>query len=297
MLFTGPILLETASQVSLHCKRTAESTSAWRRTRGWLRVVASAAAILFLHSNATAVDRATNSERPPAVEFLGATNGFGVKQIKTADVPLLVDDAAGFYLIGSATGTDDRNNIASFVKNTDGALHSMNGATKVSLPYSFTVEPDAKEKNKLAFKISLGPATMSIATVSMPVDGHRKLFTSYRYEGAKKIERFDQNPDHYKPLDRGQYNIRFAPGQPKWGEMIGPDFTVRVTITKSSRPMSLAFVDAPSLSTGVRNVEFGFGALKVGERATATGHIQVFKTDRALLKLIPGRDAASNDAK
>jgi hypothetical protein len=153
----------------------------------------------------------------------------------------------------------------------------MNGDTKVSLPYSFTVEPDAKDQTKLAFKISLGPATMPIATVSMPVDGHRKLFTSYRYEGAKKIERIDQNPDHYTPPDRGQYNIRFAPGLPKWGEMIGPDFTVRVTLTASSRPMSLAFVDAPSLSTGVRNVEFGFGALKIGERASAAGHIQILK--------------------
>ena len=119
---------------------------------------------------------------------------------------------------------------------------------------------------------------MPLATVSMPVDGHRQLFTSYRYEGAKKIERYDQNPDHYTPPDRGQYNIRFAPGQPKWGEMIGPDFTVRVTLTSSSRPMSLAFVDAPSLSTGVRNVEFGFGALKLGDQATATGHIQITKS-------------------
>ncbi len=221
----------------------------------------------------------TGSSQPPAVEFIGVKNGFGIKQIKAGGVPLLVDDAAGFYLIGSATGTDDRNNIASFVKNTDGALHSMNGEKKVSLPYSFTLEPDAKDKSKIAFKISLGPATMPIATVSMPVEGHRQLFTSYRYEGGKQIERYDQNPDHYTPPDRGQYNIRFAPGLPKWGEMIGPDYTVRVTLTANSRPMSLAFVDAPSLSTGVRNVEFGFGAFKVGDKATAAGYIHAFKPD------------------
>jgi len=210
---------------------------------------------------------------------MGAVNGFGVKQIKAGKVPLLVDDAAGFYLIGSATGTDDRNNIASFVKNNNGVMRSMNGAAKVSLPYSFTVQADAKDKSKLTFNISLGPATIALATVSMPVDGHRKLFTSYRYDGGANVERYDQNPDHYTPPGRGQYNIRFAPGNPKWGEMIGPEYTVRVTITKSSRPMSLAFVDAPSLSTGVRNVEFGFGSLKVGERATASGYIQVFKSE------------------
>jgi hypothetical protein len=249
--------------------------------------MAGAALFLFLHSNATAVDSATNSGRPPAVEFFGAKNNFGVKQIKADDRPLLVDDAAGFYLIGSATGTDDRNNIASFVKNDDGLLRSMNGAKAVSLPYSFTLKADAKESNKLNFKIALGPATMPIATVSMPVDGHRKLFTSYRYEGATKIERYDENPDHYTPPDRGRYNIRFASGQPKWGEMIGPDFTVRVTLTEQSRPMSLAFVDAPSLSTGVRNVEFGFGALKLGDRATAIGYIQVLKTQPGLIDTRP----------
>ena len=279
MLFTGPKLLGTACRISLHCKQGVGRTSAWPRTRVWLRAVAGAALFLFLHSNATAVDNVTNSGRLPAVEFFGAKNNFGVKQIKADGRPLLVDDAAGFYLIGSATNVAARNNIASFVKNDDGLLHSMNGAKAVSLPYSFTLKADPEESNKLNFKIALGPATMPIATVSMPVDGHRKLFTAYRYEGSKQIERYDQHPDHYPPPDRGQYNIRFASGLPKWGEMIGPDFTVRVTLTENSRPMSIAFVDAPSLSTGVRNVEFGFGALKVGDRATVAGYIQVFKSD------------------
>ncbi len=221
-------------------------------------------------------DRAADSPRPIAIQFIGAASGFGVKQITAGGVPLLVDDAAGFYLIGSATGADDRNNIASFVKNNNGVMRSMNGATHASLPYSFTAEPDAHDSSKLLFKIALGPATVPLATVSMPVDGHRKLFDSYRYEGSEKKERYDENEDHYTPPGRGRYNIRFAPGNPKWGEMIGPDFTVRVVIATSSRPLTLAFVDAPSLSTGVRNVEFGFGRLAVGQRATASGYIQVF---------------------
>jgi hypothetical protein len=234
--------------------------------------------LCFSAKGAAVEDRSADSPKPIRVEFLGAASGFGVKQIKADGIPLLVDDAAGFYLIGSGTGTDDRNNIASFVKHNNGVLRSMNGASAASLPYSLTVEPDANDKTKLNFNISLGPASVPLATVSMPVDGHRKLFTSYRFEGSPKAERYDQNPDHYTPPGRGQYNIRFAPGNPHWGEMIGPNYTVRVTLTKSSRPMSLAFVDAPSLSTGVRNVEFGFGALKVGDRASASGYVQVYKT-------------------
>jgi hypothetical protein len=246
-----------------------------------LGIALSLSAVYWLVTDsAIAEDRNGSSQKPVRVEFIGVQSGFGVKQIKANGVPRLVDDAAGFYLIGSGTGTDDRNNVASFVKNNNGVMRSMNGATAVSLPYSFVAEPDAKDTSKLNFTIALGPATVPLATVSMPVDGRRKLFTTYRYEGGKKDERYDDNPDHYTPPGRGQYNIRFAPGNPKWGEMIGPDFTVRVTLTKSSRPMSLAFVDAPSLSTGVRNVEFGFGAMKVGEQATTNGYVQVYKTPR-----------------
>jgi hypothetical protein len=230
--------------------------------------------------------RACSAEPLPA-KFLGVADGFGVKQLKAGGVPLLVDDAAGFYLIGSELNIDDGNNIASFVKNTDGAMHSMNGATRVSMPYKFTLRPDADDPSKLYFDVKIGPATMAIATVSIPLEAHRQLFSLYRYEGDDRPGRYDQNPGHYTPPGRGEYNLKFAPGRPKWGEMMGPDYTLRFTLTSSSRPMSLAFVDAPSLSTGVRNVEFGFGEFKVGEQATAAGTIQLFKTDRRLFSKLP----------
>lgn len=220
----------------------------------------------------------------PTIEFIGMKDGFGVKQIKADSVPLLVDDAAGFYLIGSGSGVDDTNNIASFVADNNGMLRSMNGAKQVSLPYSFKLQPDAKDRHKCKFEIALGPAPVKLATVSMPVDGRQQMFDRIRYEGERKVWRYTDNPAGYTPPGRGQYNIRTAPGHPKWGEMIGPDYTVRVTITNSSRPLSLSFVDAPSLSTGVRNVEFGFGSFAVGERAAASGYLEVEKTDPQVLQ-------------
>jgi hypothetical protein len=218
---------------------------------------------------------------PPAIQFVGAVNGFGLKQINADGTPLLVDDAAGFYLIGSGTGADNRNNIASFVKGNDGTMQSMNGDKVVSIPYSFELKANPKDKTRIDFAISLGPATVPLATVSMPLDGHRGLFTHYRYDGATERGNFDGNPPGYTPPGREEYRIKFAPGKPRWGEMIGPKYTVRVTLTSHSRPMSLAFVDAPSLSTGVRNVEFGFGAMKPCERATAAGFIQVMNSESA----------------
>jgi hypothetical protein len=227
------------------------------------------------------------SATPLPAEFLGVADGFGIKQLKAGGVPLLVDDAAGFYLIGSEHNIDDRNNIASFVKNNDGAMHSMNGAARVSMPYTITLKPDARDPSKLFFDVKIGPATMAIATVSMPLEAHRQLFSLYRYEGSDQPGRYDLNPDHYTPPGRGEYNLKFAPGRPKWGEMLGPDYTLRCTLTSSSRPMTLGFVDAPSLSTGVRNVEFGFGRFEIGDEATASGYIQLLETDRSLFGQLP----------
>jgi hypothetical protein len=220
----------------------------------------------------------------PTLDFIGVKDGFGVKQIKAEGVPLLVDDAAGFYLICSGSGVDDTNNIASFVADNNGTLRSMNGAKQVSLPYSFKLQPDAKNLRRLTFEIVLGPAPIKLATVSMPVDGRRQVFDRLRYDGERTVWQYADNAAGYTPPGRGQYNIRTATGHPKWGEMIGSDYTVRVTITNSSRPLSLSFVDAPSLSTGVRNVEFGFGSFATGDRATASGYLEIEKTDPRVLR-------------
>ncbi len=47
--------------------------------------------------------------------------------------------------------------------------------------------------------------------------------------------------------------------------------------------MGLAFVNAPQLGGGIRDVEFGFNGLKTTQTKTASGTIQVFRTDPASL--------------
>lgn len=195
---------------------------------------------------------------------------------------LLVDDGtAGFNLIGSDTNKDDPNNISSIVRNNNGVMRTMNGSPTPYLPYSFTFQRDAQNSNRLFFSTSLGPSAFNLKTVSMPLGGRLERFTHWRYAGATSLQRYDQNPPTYKSSD-GQIYIAFAPGSPAWGEAIGPDYTLRVTITKTSWPLSLAFVNAPFLSTGVRDVEFGFGPIGVGQRASASGFIDVYRTDPAL---------------
>jgi hypothetical protein len=214
--------------------------------------------------------------------------GVGVK-IWADGNRLLVDDAgAGFYLIGSNDDTDDENNIASFVRNNNGVMRPMNGAPTPYLPYSFTFQRDPNNSNKLYFNISIGPSEFDFTTISFPLDGRQQLFTHWRHSGSSSLGRYDQNPYTYTPPGGGPIYIKFVPGNITWGEMIGPDYTVRITLTSSSRPnRGVAFVNAPSLSTGVRNVEFGFGPVGKGQRATASGFIQVFRTDPALLAQPP----------
>jgi hypothetical protein len=201
---------------------------------------------------------------------------------------LLVDDAgAGFYIIGSNDDTDDGNNVASFVRNNNGSLRPMNGATTPHIPYSFTFRRDPQNTNRLFFDASVGPSPFEFTTISFPLDGRRERFTHWRYAGASSMQRYDKNTYRYTPPGGGPIYIEFAPGTPAWGEMIGPDYTVRITVTSRSRPMSLAFVEAPSLSTGVRNVEFGLGRIRKGQSASVSGYIQVFKTDPALFSQAP----------
>ena len=47
--------------------------------------------------------------------------------------------------------------------------------------------------------------------------------------------------------------------------------------------MSLGFVNAPSLGSGIRDAEFGCGAVKAGQSASASGVIQVFRTEQRTL--------------
>jgi len=202
---------------------------------------------------------------------------------------LLVDDAGvGFYLIGSNDDTDDLNNIASFVKNNNGLMRTMNGAPTPYIPYSFTFQPDPQNRNKLFFKASVGPSPFAFTTISMPLDGRLERFTYYRYAGSSSLGRYDANPYAYTPPGAGPIYVKGVHGNIAWAEMIGPDYTVRITLTSTSRPnRGVAFVNAPSLSTGIRNVEFGFGAVRVGESATASGFIEVSRTDPALFAQAP----------
>ena len=225
------------------------------------------------------------SATPIAAQFDDVGNsGWGIKQITAEGRNLLV--GAGFGFIGSRPGVgDNENNISSASRHTsNGVMRPFNNNTQVGgyLPYSLNFSRDANDRSKVQFNGSVGGPNGSpfdFATLSMPMDSVRG-FTYFRWSGASGVLRYDQNPFSYNS-STGPIHIKFAPGSPVWGEIIGVDYTIRVTMN-SSRPLSLAFVEAPGL--GVRNVEFGFiGGLPRGQKATVSGTIQTFRTDRALL--------------
>lgn len=191
---------------------------------------------------------------------------------------------AGFYVIGSDDDSDDGDNISSHSKSSkNGVMFPLNPIYKEPYcPYNFILAKDSNNPRRLNFSVSVAPAKFNFTTISVPLDGRKQRFTHWRYEGSGIPKRYDSNPPNYTPPGLPQTNIAKATGQPKWGEMIGPDYTVRYTVTSRSRNLGLFFVNSPGLGGGVNNVEFSFGGVSKGQTASMSGYIEVFLSDPAL---------------
>ena len=228
-------------------------------------------------SSVAAAVTATASARAAASQLnvqFDAVADYGVRQIRANGQNLLV--GAGFGFIGSQTGVDDTGNITTAIPNNGGVMRPINGHSSPSMPFDLTFRVDRNNSTKLYFEGSIGPSADQFATISMPMDSTRQ-FTHWRYSGSSEVHRYDRNPFAYQH-EHGPVNIAQAPGNPVWGEIIKSDYTIRVTLTNSSRRMGLFFVDHPD----TRNVEFSFGAVRAGETARVSGYIQVSRTDPAI---------------
>ncbi len=203
-----------------------------------------------------------------------AVADYGVKQIKVNGQNLLV--GAGFGFIGSQSGADNTGNITTARPNNGGIMRPFNGDSSPYLPFDLTFRVDPNNSSKLYFEGRIGPSEFDFATVSMPMDSSRQ-FTHWRHSGSSEVRRYDQNPFAYQH-EHGPVKIAQAPGNPSWGEIIKSDYTIRVTLTNSSRNMGLFFVNHPD----TRNVEFSFGRVRRGEGASVSGSIQVSRTDPSI---------------
>lgn len=215
----------------------------------------------------------------PAAASFDAVDNVGVRQITVNGQRLLT--GCGFGLIGSETGADDTGNITSCRSGNDGVMRPFSGASTPYLNHSLAFRRDPADPSKIFFEARVGPSQFNFATVSLPMDCVRD-FTYLNYAGLSALGRYDQAPYAYTPRDGGPISIRWATGTPAWGEIVGVDYSIRVVITQRSRPLPLAFVEAPHL--GVRNVEFSFGAVRVGQSVSVAGYIQVFRTDASTLQ-------------
>lgn len=226
------------------------------------------------------------SATPVAAQF-NPRNNFGLTQIVVDGQNLLLDN--GFHVIGGKAANLDtqQNNINSEdPNNSNGRMYPGGNPANGSIPYSMTFTRVANDASKLNFNVSVGSSATKFASISIPLEAKMQYFTHWRSSVAPgTLYRYDQNPlSQGYGGGVGNYYISFAPAGAVWGEMIGPKYTIRVTLNSSSRSMPLAFVNAPSLSTGDRDVEFSFGTVNAGSTATASGTIQVFRTDEALLR-------------
>lgn len=198
----------------------------------------------------------------------------GIVQITANGTPLLT--GCGFYFIGSATGSDDQNNITTCNSN-NGGLMRPTGSLSPSLTEQMFFQVDPTNPAKLNFGGEYGPSTQFFSSVSMPMDARRDLFTFFRYQGSP-LRRYDDNPYSYS-ISLGPVSIFNAGNNQSWAEIISDEYTIRVTLTGASKIMPLYFVNHPS----TRNIEYSFNSVQLNEHNNVTASFEVYETDPAIL--------------
>jgi hypothetical protein len=223
----------------------------------------------------------------PVAAAFHAIDNKQIDSIKVDGINLL--QGSGFDIIGSRGTADDLNNVASESPyNSNGIMRPYNGqAQGGSLPYSFKFTKDNGDASKYYFTASVGKSSFNYAVMDIPLSGKTSLFTYFRTSANPTLQRYDEignGKPAYNNAGVGNYYIEGAGTNVQWAEMIGPQYTLRLTITNSSAPMSLAFVNVPGLGGGVRDLEYGFvNGLPKNAQRSVSGVIQVFRTDTSLL--------------
>lgn len=222
----------------------------------------------------------------PVAATFSARDNYALTSINVDGVNLL--QGSGFHIIGSVGTNDDQNNVASESPyNSNGVMKAYNNAPGGGqVPYILKFSKDANDASKNYFTASVGKSTTSYSVMNIPLEANASLFTYWRHSNSLGLRRYDQNQSSYEKADTGKYYIEGVAGVSSWAEIIGSQYTIRVTITKSSVPMGLSFVNAPGLGGGIRDVEFGFSGLPANQKRTASGVIQVFRTDSSILPVI-----------
>jgi hypothetical protein len=219
-----------------------------------------------------------------AVDYSSARDNHSLRQIKVDGVNLL--QGSGFHIIGSKSNADDLNNVASeSPHNSNGVMRPYNNNVSGGgeVPYSLTFKKDSVDPSKIAFNISVGKPSTSFGVMLFPLEANMNHFSYFRHGGGTDLKRYDELPFGYKN-ENGNYYLESISPSVVWAEMIGPVYTIRVTITASSVPIGLFVVNAPGLGGGIRDLDFGFkGGLPAQQRRTASGTIQVFRTNPSLL--------------
>lgn len=248
----------------------------------------STATVRYLGQELQLEDRVMCSATPVAADFSSARNQHSMNRIVVDGVNLL--QGSGFHIIGSIGTADNPDNVASeSPQNSNGIMRPYRGTAGGSVPYSFSFNRNTGDASKIAFSATVGRSATGYQVMNIPLEANLAHFTHYRHSGSGELRRYDQInngvPSYSNPDPK---YIVTVPGTPNWGEIIGPKYTIRVTITGSNSPVGLSFVNAPGLGGGIRDVEFGFqGGLPAQQQRTVSGVIQVFRTDPALFAQPP----------
>ncbi|MFN3197214.1 MAG: DUF4214 domain-containing protein [Bradymonadia bacterium] len=203
-----------------------------------------------------------------AVHLESVQDATGIHSIFADGVDLFAN-VGGYYIIGSCGGPDDPGENVVSLGGDGRTLHAPGGCP--GAPYRLTIEGD----NPKRVTLEVGPMPVDYATLSVPLDPVRTLFTEFRisgdrYEvgcGASWDRRrgnggaFDSIPQpchipNHGPV--GAARTQVGPGY--WAEISGPVARIRRTLVEGHID-ELFFYNHPY----TRNMEYSFGPVRRGE--------------------------------
>lgn len=113
----------------------------------------------------------------PSVDFAIARGGITAIRYRGKD---LVAGTGGLYIVGSCTGADNDPRVGVTSVGASGSALIGGESCGSRVPFSASIRKTAPNRARVLFRV--GPVPADFATLSIPLDGAKSLFESFRFQ-------------------------------------------------------------------------------------------------------------------
>lgn len=222
----------------------------------------------------------------PTVDFSVGRGGITAIQYRGND---LVAGTGGLYVVGSCTGADNDPRVGVTSVGASGPLLIGGESCGGRVPFSASIRKTAPNRARVLFRV--GPMPSDFETLSVPLDGAKLIFKSFRFKrpgwrngcANNWVTETGSGADFARirtlcPIPAGNgfpggfAGLADAPAQ-AWGYIAGSKGTIRVVYNWPGEHFSrMHFYRHP----GTHNIEVGFGRVKRGESVMLEADVWVY---------------------